>query len=122
MARVLVLDTGTDEVRIAQCDALDDFYRELDAEPFDIARRNIGGRYYDIFVDDIGLFREDPVVSAINAQGEPMLVGNLIFTNHNEQGETISLSDEDIAGILHSVVRVYTEKRPHGYKAVMCEY
>lgn len=122
MAVVLVLDVKEDKLRVAECKELEDFYRELDADMLDIARRNIGGKAYDIFVDDIGLFRENPVVSAITKDLEPMLVGNLIFANHDVEGNTTSLTDEDMARILGNIVQVSTKNRPAGYKAVLCEY
>jgi hypothetical protein len=122
MATVLVLDVNADKLRVAECIELEDFYRELDADMFDIAQRNIGGKAYDIFVDDIGLFRENPVVSAITKDLEPMLVGNLIFANHDVEGNTTSLTDEDMARILGNIVQVSTKNRPAGYKAVLCEY
>lgn len=122
MAVVLVLDVKTDQLRMAECEELDDFYRELEAEPLDIARRKIGGRMYDIFVDDEGLFRENPVISAIDKEGNPMLVGNLVFANHDAEGNTTSLTMEDVARIVGNMVRVSTEARPVGYTAVLCEY
>ena len=123
MARVLVLDVNKNEVREANCNELKDFYRELQAELFDITRRKIGGKMFDIFVDDIGLFREDPVVSAFDKNTlEPMLVGNLIFANHDAAGNTTDLSMKDIVIICESIAKVKTPARPNGYLAVACEY
>lgn len=125
MARVLVLDVEKDEVREAQCHNIEDFYRELNAEPFDIARRFIKDKPYDIFVDDMGLMRDPDAItiSAVDGKGSPMLVGNLIFTNHDGHGETVSLTDEDIAHIIRHIGTAYTQARPDGYKVLMdCEY
>ena len=125
MARVLVLDVEHDELREAQCHNIDDFYRELNAEPLDIARRFIADKPYDIFVDDMGLLREPDsiVVSAIDGKGSPMLVGNLIFANHDGQGNTVSLTDQDIEHIKGCIGTAYTQARPDGYKVLMdCEY
>lgn len=122
MATLLVLDVKNNDVKPVQCSELDDFYRELDADVFDIARRKIGGRYYDIFVDDMGLWREDPVVSAISPKMEPMLVGNLVFANHDDAGETTSLTDEDMDRIVHNLflIRQVGDEKEH--MVVMCEY
>lgn len=120
MARVLVLDVRNKKVREAQCESLDDFYRELDADPFDIAVRKIGGQSYDIFCDDIGMWREQPIVSAIGPNGEPMLVGNLVFANHNQAGETTDLSDDDINRIIANMV-IICKKDGGRNVAVMCE-
>ena len=121
MARVLVLKPETMSLWLKDCEDLDDFYAELECHTFDIARRRIGKNYYDIFCDDIGLYREKPVISAVNADGEPMLVGNLIFANHDGQGNTTDLSDEDIVQICAHAVPYLTEELEHGL-AVVCEY
>lgn len=113
MARTLVLDTKKQEIRLAECKCLNDFYRELDAQPFDIVTRPIDGKLFDIFVDDNGLYREDPVVSAVDSEGNPMLVGNLIFMNHNEAGDTTGLSNDDIFKIVRSLRRLYKRDGTH---------
>ncbi len=122
MARVLVLDVKNKNVREAQCESLDGFYKELDADPFDIAVRKIGGHPYDIFCDDIGLWREQPIVSAVGPNGEPMLVGNLVFANHNQAGETTDLSDDDINRIVANIVIICRKDSDRNNIAVMCEY
>lgn len=123
MARVLVLDVEKDELREAQCHNIDDFYRELNAEPFDIARRVIGGKPYDIFIDDMGLLKENPIVSAVDGSLTPMLVGNLVFANHDGSGNTVSLTDEDMVHIASCIGKAYSQARPDGYKILMkCEY
>lgn len=122
MARLLMLDVSRNELRETECNDLDDFYRDLGADPFDIARRKIGGKMYDIFVDDMGLFRENPIVSAVSKSAEPMLVGNLIFANHDREGNITDLSMQDIARICSSMIRIASKDKPEGWLAVMCEY
>lgn len=96
MARLLLLDIYEDRIQEVECNELDDYYKYLRCDCFDIARRKLDNKYFDIFVDDEGLLKDDPIVSAITIKREPMLVGNLIFANHDGQGNTVSLSDEDI--------------------------
>lgn len=100
--KVLLLDalkgTGfrTKEIH----DELDEYYNLLDCDTIDIVSRKIGGIFYDIVVDDEGLFREDYVVSAVNPAGKPELVGNLVFARADERtGELQSLTDADIRKI-----------------------
>lgn len=107
-ARLLALDviggTGFSEI---ECKELDDYYKALKCDCFDIAHRKIGGKdgkYFDIFVDDIGLFADSPIPSAIDGNGNVMLVGNLVFANHDNQGNTTSLSDQDIMLIRNNAV------------------
>jgi len=90
----------TEQFKQVEVDELQDYYDHLGCDLFDIASRKIGGRFYDIYCDDNGLFDDDPIISMINRNGEAMLVGNLIFANHDAAGETTSLSDEDINHIM----------------------
>lgn len=122
MATVLVLDVKSDKIRPAECDDLIDFYRELNADLFDIAKRKIGGKYYDIFCDDIGLWRDNPVVSAIDSNMKPMLVGNLVFANHDSTGETTSLTEEDVERIVHNLYLVKSAGDDKEHMVIMCDY
>lgn len=124
MAHCLVIDVEKDEIRGVECIELSDFYRELNCDVFDIARRYLAGKPYDIFCDDVGLFKEDAFVSAFNSEGEPMLVGNLVIANHDGEGNTTSLSHEDVAHILGNCIgRAFCKSRPDGYTVLgNCEY
>lgn len=105
MARVLVMDVLSEENRVytAQVNDLKDYYEHLKCDCFDIANRKVGNKRFDIYVDDIGLYRDNLIVSAIDNENQPMLVGNLIFANHDSEGNTTSLSDEDIAEITENI-------------------
>ena len=121
MAQVLVIDVKKDDVRIAECEELTDFYRELDADPFDIVRRKVGGTEYDIFVDNIGLFRDEQRISAVDTDGKPMLVGNLIFAHHDDEGNTTSLTTDDIMNIGFHACRVVMKDGTENM-AIVCDY
>lgn len=110
MARVLVFDViGKEGFYEIEANELDDFYKHLKCDCFDIAQRKVGDRVFDIFVDDVGLFVEKPIPSAISSEFKCMLVGNLIFANHDMQGNTTSLSDEDIEYIKDKMMFVFNE-------------
>jgi len=125
MARLLLLDITAesidDMIHAVTCNEIDDYYKYLKCDCFDIATRKIGSSYYDIFVDDNGLFVEHPVVSAIDEKThEPMLVGNLIFANHDSSGETTSLSADDVKNILENIgVAIF--KDGHKQLVVRCK-
>lgn len=127
MARLLVLDVTkaktSDMLYEAEFNCLDDYYRHLQCDCFDIAHRKIGGKYYDIFCDDVGLFVDKPKVSAIcESEMSPMLVGNLIFANHDDAGNTTSLSDEDIFRIKNNMLLVKFVNEEEARIVVSCEY
>lgn len=102
--RLLLLDNENCKVREVYCEELQDYYNELGCDCFDIAVRDIQGKKYDLYVDDIGWFRDKPIPSAVDSDNNVMLVGNIIFANHDNEGNTISLTDEDIEHIHHNIM------------------
>lgn len=87
-------------------DGIDDYYKYLDCTTFDIVSARIGKKRYDIFCDDEGLFKEEQKITAVYVDGDRVvssLVGNLIFANHDNAGNTTSLSKNDIRSIKNSV-------------------
>ena len=88
-------------------DKLQTYYDVLGCDCFDIANRYIDGKRFDIFCDDMGLFNDNPIPSALDNDLKPVLVGNLIFANHDYAGNTISLSEEDISHIRSHILHVH---------------
>ena len=106
-------------------DNLDNLYELTDCSCIDVAYRKVGKYFYDIVCDDEGLYRADRIPSAFNHKGEPMLVGNLLFLNHDEEGEFTSLTDEQIADLSKHIGEIYCEKDDEGFVCniiVGCEY
>ena len=98
--KAYLIDTEAKEGRVVEIndgDHLSEYYKLLKCYLIDITSRKVGGKYFDIIVDDEGLFADKPIVSAIDSNGEPALVGNLLFCNHDGQGGETSLTDRDIA-------------------------
>lgn len=125
MVRLLLLDTEAlnpmDAVREVKVEKLDDYYKFLNCDTFDIANRQVGNSRYDLFVDDEGLFRQNPRISAvIDSTQEPALVGNIIFAKRDTSGETVGLTDVDIHNIKNNiaVALIQGEIRP----ILLCEY
>ena len=81
-------------------------------DTIDIVMRKIGGKYFDVICDDDGLAKDPHHCSAVDKEGEPMLVGSFLVANHDAAGDTRSLTDEDIAGIQKSVQLVCTRNLP----------
>ena len=78
----------------------------------------IEGKWYDVVCDDEALFVESPKISAVNALGETMLVGNLIILGLVVSGSSThsaDLTDEDILRIRNSIRRIPTRLHPEGY-------
>lgn len=77
--------------------------RLLLIDKHNIARRKVGEKIFDIFVDDEGLLKDNPIPTAFTSDLEVALVGNLLFANHDAEGNTTSLSDEDIECIIDNL-------------------
>lgn len=95
-------------------DTLEAYYDALHCDCIDIVMRTIGGRAFDIVCDDEGLLKDEPKVSAVNDLGEPMLVGNL-FICKSEDGELISLSEDEREYVMDHVQHMFSIRHPEGY-------
>lgn len=82
---------------------LEEYYKYIGCSCIDIVTRKAGDTYFDIICDDEGLLKDNPRISAVDMQGNPMLVGNLIFTHTDDEGETVEVTDEDVATIMDEV-------------------
>lgn len=94
MAKMFLLKEFSTEV--VEANTLDDYYYYLECNTIDIVQRSVKGRLFDIICDDEGLFKKNNYVSARNKIGEPMLVGNLLFCHHDEEGNMTSITEEEI--------------------------
>lgn len=89
-------------------DNLDVFYELIGCRCVDIVERRIGHKYFSVICDDEGLFKDDVLVSAVDVQFHPMLVGNLIVANSDDEGNLTDLSDEDIKQIVRHTKTYFT--------------
>lgn len=89
-------------------DKLKVFYELIGCRSIDIARRKIGNKYFDIICDDNGLLKTNHVTSAVDTQFREMMVGNLIVTKSDDEGNLIDLSDDEIKQILRHTKTYFT--------------
>jgi hypothetical protein len=104
--KVLIFDEKKQELIEKDIEnELDTFYEIIGCRCIDIPRRKVGGKYFDIIVDDEGLLKSNPICTGVDAKSmDCMLFGTLIFTNTDDEGNTVSLSDEDISLIQSEVM------------------
>lgn len=125
MARVIVISTQKngiyDSVYETEINELEDFYNHIGCSCIDVARRKIADRWFDMWVDDEGLLKDDQIVTACDINGHPMLVGGLIIANHDRAGNTTSLSDDDIELIKDNIF-IYTDRNNVKRPVVLCNY
>ena len=119
--RLLLLDSDCG-LSTVHCEELDDYYKYIKCDTIDIVQRKIGNKVFDIICDDEGRFKNNPRLSMISIYDDYMasLVGNLIFANHDAEGNTTSLSSEDIAMIKSEAVRILDVDNGRMNWAVLC--
>ncbi|MBQ6223441.1 MAG: DUF3846 domain-containing protein [Solobacterium sp.] len=106
MLRTVLLDVKKRNVKVVEVDdELNEYYKMLGCDFIDIVSRSIGGKEFDVMVDDEGLLKNGCIVSARSVDPEinEVLVGNLMFFNSNDEGELVSLSDDDIETIMRNI-------------------
>ena len=100
LLRCILVDVNADEIKEVQCeDKLESFYKLLGCDFIDIQERKIGNFLYDVICDDEGLLKNGCKISAFDKNFEPMFVGNLLLVNYDEEGNTQSLSQEQIGDV-----------------------
>lgn len=82
---------------------LDTYYDIIGCRCIDIVSYPIGGKRYDIICDDEGLFNPEPTVTAIDKNGRPLLVGNLIICLHDRHGNEKGLEPADVDRLLQKI-------------------
>lgn len=72
--------------------SLESYYKTLHCDLIEIPSYKFGGKTYDVICDEEGLLRQQPVISAIDKNGKPALVGSLFIVNTGVR----SLTEADI--------------------------
>lgn len=101
-----VLNMKTPRPYTIETSNLQSYYTALGCDVFDITTRKIGRGYYDVYCDDEGLLKCNPILSAVDSDGSPALVGNLFVCKHDAEGNTIGLSEHEIYDIVRSTKTV----------------
>jgi len=124
--RGYLIDVQNDEhrvVEIADKDHLGQFYDLIGCECIDIVTRKIGGKYFDVIVDDEGLFVQNPICSAYDSKHNPMLVGNIVILGvANDDGNLTSLSVHDVQLVKESIRYMIDLYRGAMHPVVIMDY
>jgi len=127
IVKAVLIDVDAEEAKAVEFEhSLQNIYGLLHCDCIDIVSRAIGhgrsSKRFDIICDDEGTFKTSPKISAIDNLGRPMLVGNLLVTNHDAEGNTVSLTDDECEFVLAHVEKLGTRKHPDGYMMLtQCE-
>lgn len=83
--------------------SLDGYYKEIGCDVIDIVSRKINGSWFDIIVDDEGLFKDPLVVTAVDPTGSPALVGTLIICKFDGVDDVTDLEPGDVETISEAI-------------------
>lgn len=86
-----------------------DFYPLLNCDTFDVQTRNFNGEWLDIYCDDEGLFKANnkpSILTFSNGELVEQIVGNAFIVAHNDEGDTISLTDEQVQKVMATITTV----------------
>lgn len=118
--KYLLIDVINNDVRLVEANDLDDFYKLLNCRCIDIIHRKIGDIECSLIIDDEGLLKADPIVSAIDISGTPCLVGNiLVASGRTVDGELTELTDEELQEVMLNVTEITTSKHSEPYKVLV---
>ena len=71
-----------------------------------------------MIVDDEGLLKDSPKISAVSETGKPMLVGNLLLVSADGGENFASLTPDDISLIEKHIHLIATAQNPFPYPAL----
>lgn len=83
--------------------SLDGYYKEIGCDVIDIVSRKINGSWFDIIMDDEGLFKDPLVVTAVDPTGSPALVGTLIICKFDGVDDVTDLESGDVETISEAI-------------------
>ena len=111
-----VMDELTGPITIDN--SLESLYRILHCDLIDITYLTLGKKEFCVIVDDEGLLKSSPKISAVSASGRPMLVGNLMIVSADGGEDFTSLAPDDIHLIEKHIRHIATSQNPYPYPAL----
>ena len=111
-----VMDELTGPITIDN--SLESLYCILHCDLIDITYLTLGKKEFCVIVDDEGLLKSSPKISAVSASGRPMLVGNLMIVSADSGEDFASLSLDDISLIEKHIRYIATSQNPYPYPAL----
>lgn len=96
--KALLFDVTSQDFKVVDAEGIHDYYKLLNCDCIDICNRGIGGQRFEIVVDDEGLLKDNPILSAISPKdNQCCLVGNLLFYGGvDNKGDFTPITDEGV--------------------------
>lgn len=121
--KVLVVDIQKKLLYDSEISGYEDIVKLLDCEWLDVVERKLNQQegYFTIYVDDIGKL-VGKHISAVSPTTGEYLVGNILISLTNDEGEPVSLTDEQMNDIIFkSTVSVIDENDGDIYPLLILE-
>ena len=104
-------ENGKNEFSICEFDNSNykNIYKLINCDLFDCPVRTIGNNEYVIFCDDEGLLKSNPKIIGVTSNRRGVvefLVGDIFICKADEDADIVSLTDEEIAEVMSSVVEI----------------
>lgn len=123
MRKGVLLKKYSEDVKTVKIFGLNDFYRFMECDLIDIMCMPIGGKYYDIIVDEEFLFDSELVTTVVDKKGNTIAYGNIIVLGDgSETGTSPSLTTDDIQNIRRHLYPVTHKNGKHGKVLVVDGY
>lgn len=113
---------STGLVEIKDGNHLKQFYDLIGCRCIDITVRKVGGKPYNIVLDDEGLLVDNPTFSAIDSEMHSMLAGNLILFGMADDMDLASIEAADVPNIIGNMYEVFDFDTLKTHPIVMMEY
>ena len=113
MAKALLYRVDAESLVEVNIDTLDSIYAFLECDTIDhtYLTNNL-----EVYVDDNGLLKEDPDFGVVFFDGNRtmgVLAGNILIVNHDDEGKTVDLTDEQIEEAYNLPIGVITYRTNH---------
>lgn len=109
-------------VEIQDNDHLGQFYKLIGCDCIDITVRKVGGKPYNVVLDDEGLLVADPKFSAIDGRMHAMLAGNIILFGIGEDYDLTDIDEKDVENITENMYEVFDFDTMTTHPVVVMEY
>ena len=89
-------------------------YGLLDCDTIQVVERKIANKWHDIICDEEGLFKQHNIPSVItldeNDEIIEQVVGSVFVCGHDDEGEFVSMSEQEIAQVISTLTPVVNAK------------
>ena len=105
----VLVSNGEAKEHELEYNSYNEFYPLLNCDTFDVQSRKFNGEWLDIYCDDEGLFKANnkpSILTFSNGELVEQIVGNAFIVAHNDDGDTISLTDEQVQKVMATITTV----------------